>query len=66
MKEKETSYALQAANLDPMFLWHLLGMLSVKDEDWLEAAALEYMEIHHKDTLKAGQNPDSPLTHHSN
>ena len=66
MKTNETSYARQAANLDPMFLWHLLGMLSVKDEDWLEAAALEYMEIHHKDTLKAGQNPDSPLTHHSN
>ena len=66
MKTNETSYARQAANLDPMFLWHLLGMLSVKDEDWLEAAALEYMEIPHKDTLKAGQNPDSPLTHHSN
>ena len=66
MKTNETSYARQAANLDPMFLWHLLGMLSVKDEDWLEAAALEYMEIYHKDTLKAGQNPDSPLTHHSN
>ena len=33
MKTNETSYARQAANLDPMFLWHLLGMLSEKDED---------------------------------
>ena len=68
MKENETSYADQAARLDPMFLWHLMGALSVHDGDFLEATALDYMETFHTDALdaqEAKENTDNHLTNPS-
>ena len=47
--EEAAAVASKAASIDPLFMYHLVGALSVFDPDFLESCAREYMETYHSE-----------------